>query len=753
MKACGIFVSIVVLIGFSGRCGATVYNSNGTPGNIQFIHDSQAQNGDTITLPSGTFTWATGVTITKVITLQGAGTSATGGGDQTVIIDNYASGQPLLNFQAGSTGVVRMTGITFQSGSGSIKDGGTIAIGGPGNVRVDHCHFVATSANNYKIVLFGSGVFGVMDHCILDLTGTNALYFYNGRQNGAGDYVGNYEWTLPTNFGSSDFFFIEDNIINGDVGSGPYSTRALDSTSASRVVVRFNTLSQSGLAEDHATGHAGNDRGTRAKEVYGNLVTSSLQEDPNFMPVDGSSGTMLVWGNSWDNVFKTLYKFNVTRKNNDTYPQIPTPNGWGYAGTEFNGTGSNWDGGTALRTDTLKGYPCLDQPGRGPGDLLTGDHPNKINVTTGTIYWPHQALEPMYFWNNFGDLVHGWGDLVVTNQTNGRAVQDRDFYIPPTGGFNGTSGTGWGTLANRPTTCTPGVAYFATDQGSWNTSTSNPYGVQQNGADGVLYKCTAPNTWTLYYTPYIYPHPLNGGGPTPTPTPRPTPTPTATPTPPPAGLVAGYKFNEANGRIVNDASGNDITGFIFGATWTTDSKGGSALSFDGSSSYVDLGNPSPLQITGSITCSAWVKAAGNMADDGQIVAKSNDVAGWQLKTSLDTGRRTFGVAISTGSGRVARYGTTVYSLDVWYYVTGVYDAAARTLDIYVNGVLDNGVLTGTIPASQIDAPVNVYIGKRTSVHGGGYYFNGIIDNVRIYNQALNQAEVQVDMNTLDESVP
>jgi len=148
-----------------------------------------------------------------------------------------------------------------------------------------------------------------------------------------------------------------------------------------------------------------------------------------------------------------------------------------------------------------------------------------------------------------------------------------------------------------------------------------------------------------------------------------------------------------------------------------------------------------------------VKAAADLADDGEIVAKSNDVFGWQLKTSLDTGPRTFGVAISAGTGRVQRYSTTVYSLDVWYYVTGVYDAAARTLDIYVNGVLDNGVLTGTIPASQIDAPVNAYVGKRTSLYGGGYCFNGIIENVRIYDQALNQAEVQADMNTPVGSVP
>jgi hypothetical protein len=737
-------VSIVVLIGFSDRCGATVYNSNGTPENVQFIHDSQAQDGDTITLPSGTFSWAAGVTITKIITLQGQGTG-TGGGDQTVVIDNYASGQPLLTFTAGPSSASRMTGITFQSGSGSIKDGGTIKMNGPGNVRIDHCHFVATSANNYKIVAFYAGVFGVMDHCILDLTGTNALYFFNGRCDpSTNDIVGNYEWSLPTNFGDANYFFIEDNIINGDVPSGqPYATRIYDDGSAAKVVARFNTLVQSCIGETHATGHSSDDRGLRSQEAYGNLVTSDLNRgrDPNYCALDMGNGTTLIWGNSWDQVYKNIYLLKQTRKNNATYTQIPTPNGWGYAGTEFNGTGSMWDGGTALGTDTLKGYPCLDQPGRGKGDLITGLFPNKVNSTTGTIFWPHQALEPVYIWNNTGAIVPGWGGSTYSDDSGGRIVSDRDYY-KPTSPFNGTTGTGWGTLANRPTTCTPGVAYFATDQGSWNTSTSNPYGVQQNGADGVLYKCTAPNTWTLYYTPYVYPHPLRNGGPTPTPTPTATPTPT-----PPTSLVAGYRFNEGSGRIVNDASGNDITGFIFGATWTTDSQNGSALSFDGSNSYVDLGNPSLLQITGSMTCSAWVKAAADLADDGQIVAKSNDVSGWQLKTSLDTGRRTFGVAISTGSGRVQRYSTTVCSLDVWYYVTGVYDAAARTLDIYVNGVLDNGVLRGTIAASQIDAPVNAYVGKRTSLHGGGYCFNGIIDNVRIYNGALNQAEVQADMNT------
>jgi len=232
-----------------------------------------------------------------------------------------------------------------------------------------------------------------------------------------------------------------------------------------------------------------------------------------------------------------------------------------------------------------------------------------------------------------------------------------------------------------------------------------------------------------------------------TPTPTPIPTPTATP---PGSLVAAYNFNEGSGTTVNDASGHGITGNILGATWITGGRFGKALSFNGSSSYVDLGNPALLQITGSMTWSAWVKAAANPADDGQIVAKSNELSGWQLKTSPDTGPHTFGVAVSGGSTAFAqRYSTTVRSLNTWYHAAGVYNAAARTLDIYVNGVRDNGVLTGTIPASQINSAVNVNIGRRS----GGYYFNGIIDEVRIYNRALSQAEIQADMNTPVGSPP
>ena len=90
-----------------------------------------------------------------------------------------------------------------------------------------------------------------------------------------------------------------------------------------------------------------------------------------------------------------------------------------------------------------------------------------------------------------------------------------------------------------------------------------------------------------------------------------------------------------------------------------------------------------------------------------------------------------------------RYSNSVRLLNVWYHVAGVYDAAARTLDIYVNGVRDNGVLLGTVPSSQVNSSVNVNIGRRT----GGFYFNGLIDEVRIYNRALTASDIQADMNT------
>jgi glucose/arabinose dehydrogenase/PKD repeat protein/fibronectin type 3 domain-containing protein len=209
-------------------------------------------------------------------------------------------------------------------------------------------------------------------------------------------------------------------------------------------------------------------------------------------------------------------------------------------------------------------------------------------------------------------------------------------------------------------------------------------------------------------------------------------------------LLAGYGFSEGAGTTTADASGNGLTGTLVGGPAWTAGKNGRGLSFNGSTSYVDVGNPTALQLTGSMTVSAWVFETANVADDGQIVSKSNGSAGWQLKSTPDTGPRTFGIAITSTTGAsIQRYSSTARALNTWYHVAGVYDAAARTLNIYVNGTLTNGTLSGTVPTSQGNAPVNVNIGRRT----GGFYINGTLDDVRIYNRALSAAEIQGDMAT------
>jgi hypothetical protein len=100
---------------------------------------------------------------------------------------------------------------------------------------------------------------------------------------------------------------------------------------------------------------------------------------------------------------------------------------------------------------------------------------------------------------------------------------------------------------------------------------------------------------------------------------------------------------------------------------------------------------------------------------------------------------------------MARYGATTLQLNQWYHISGVYDAAAQTLDVYLNGVLDNGPLRGTVASSQQNSTLNVTVGRRAG--SAGSEFNGTIDEVRIYNRALSPAEIQVDMQMAVTGAP
>jgi hypothetical protein len=481
---------------------------------IKSANVAGAQN--TVSVPAGTCTWTTALTVnvnsTASLSIIGAGTSATGGGDQTVIIDNvnHSSNDYTVSITTGGPATkFRWSGITMQSnGSSTISNNGVFVIGGTSqNVRVDHCHWLKN--NQLEVGVWGQ-IYGVFDHDIFDQTDLGIRHLASGwsaTSPGSGDAYGDGSWNDVTGLGTGHFMFVENSVFNSSSTGTP--TPANDCLSGGRFAFRFNTFNGGAALQTHPTGHAGDDRGCRAWEIYQNtFAANTASSSPEFNAFFLSAGTGVIWGNTANKQsYESFVSIHEMRSDNSTYNQTATPSGWGYCGTKVNGTGSAWDKNGASTT----GDGCVDQPGRGQGDLLSGTFPKKCDSTTGcTTYsgsWVNDASEPIYEWMDIWNTVPGYPGTFWSVYDGANLSNNTDYYLwcnasSPTGctTFNGTVGTGSGTLASRPSTCTQGVGYWATDQGNWNQSGT--------GGQGQLYVCSAANTWTLFYTPFTYPHPL-----------------------------------------------------------------------------------------------------------------------------------------------------------------------------------------------------------------------------------------------------
>ena len=172
-------------------------------------------------------------------------------------------------------------------------------------------------------------------------------------------------------------------------------------------------------------------------------------------------------------------------------------------------------------------------------------------------------------------------------------------------------------------------------------------------------------------------------------------------------LEAHWTFDESGGRIALDSSGHGLNREYLNEPKRVAGPMGSAVKFDGRADYIDFGHPTALRLTSSVTISAWINSTSYPRDDAAIVSSHNGV-GFQLDTTIDKGLRTIGFKLGNSCGTMmARYGKTPLALNTWYYVAGVYNAEAKTMDVYLNGELDNRFLLGPVMGIQKSSRQNV----------------------------------------------
>jgi hypothetical protein len=484
-------VLLVFVVSVLQGQAATLTAATCQAADVQAAINASTSAADIVKVPAGNCTWNQTVLIdNKGLTLRGAGIG------QTNITDNGDLSAALIALNLSATNFVRVTGFTWIQSAAHSGSGIVSFIGAQGTLafRFDHNRILITFGGARGVYV--TAVYGVIDHNILDVTaavGSIQMITVDGSHQG--NDGGITPWTQPLTFGTNKAVYVEDNVVT----YGSEDEDSMDSYSGARIVYRFNTVTNASIGF-HGT-DTGALRSLFSAEEYGNTFTNNGTHVRSGIRLRG--GTGLMWNNTfggtkgYDSFTPMIYRATV---GTETFT-------WGYC------DGTNWDLGSvnpsdigsrtaqaantgvrflAAEPDTLcasgatctryldgagsHGYPCRDQPGR--------TH--------------NQVLAPLYEWDN--GAVHtvpfdGGGapppGNVGTPLSNWLAL-NRDYYNYTTT-FDGTAGTGQGPVSARPDTCTPLVAYWATDT-------------------RTLYQCVTPDTWTEYYQPFVYPHPLTVTG-------------------------------------------------------------------------------------------------------------------------------------------------------------------------------------------------------------------------------------------------
>ena len=548
------------LSGFSApRCGATVYDSDGSEASVRACIHSAA-DGDIVTLPAGTFSWTSGLDITKGITLQGqttvsaAGTSNPAIKDATIIRDDIP--------RTGFSGIVsvritpsqsfRMTGITFSPGSLTTKPPGDGAFrlnssGATANnsMRIDHCHFA--SLYQGKLIWPSGWVYGVADHNVMECPGNTYPFFVTHATYGAANQKGgNGSWADYPWYGTDKFFFIEDNTI---IRINALRVNSLvDTLFGARWVARHNYLKDC-IPNGHGTeGWAV--RGQRANEFYDNTINITV----NWGGGADRSGTALWHDNTFLGVMSANNASMCNLPNFRETPARPRPiwriadgtNPWDANDTEGNGTFVEghlpflFDSGTDTSSVNSQGV-IHDSTKNWAVNQWVGYSIKNTNLTNayGSYVISNTSNTITYHYYNGADtggryLIFNQGDryeihrVLIMMDQNGRGKTDLITGVPP---INKTTGrASWPHSALEPCYSWNNVHAPTGSAMRFNAPAQQPT-TKENvdffnlGIDfpadttpaAVSSRYKAALNGVDYTGTFVYPHPLVTAAPTPTP--------------------------------------------------------------------------------------------------------------------------------------------------------------------------------------------------------------------------------------------
>jgi hypothetical protein len=302
--------------------------------------------------------------------------------------------------------------------------------------------------------------------------------------------------------------------------------------------------------------------------------------------------------------------------------------------------------------------------------------------------------------NTIGGTTAAARNVVSGNTMNGIEIDNNAAGNLVAGNFIGTSAAGTGALGNRLN----GVAYFsAADNTLGGSTTASANVIANNGSDGVYTK---------------------GNG-------------------VPAGTVSWYKAE----NNANDSVGTN-NGTLKGGASFAPGKSGQAFALNGTDAYVDVPSSPSLKPTSALTVSAWI----NLAIDPSTVTSTTVVAkGVDAEAPVDWALNVTGTFVqikgpshlrahvNVGGNWTYFDGNTVLQPHQWYFAVMTYDGS--NLRIYLNGQLDGSMAaTGALQTSD----GSMRIGSYAPVNGTNSksFFNGLLDEVSVYNRALSPTEIQ-----------